>query len=229
VSAPDRWEAERQLELRLEGGTVECAGGARAYVKWYERIPRYEVDQSHYAKKLAERDRVLSEMRRIKTRRRAARKPDPGALEDAGTEALLGYESDAKRRPSAARIWYLSEGGELLCTESEPMTRQGAEGVVSRARGAWPFAWAEVVPATPDSLPEVRDVEVPPHVRELLAERVAGPRGTWEENRARERRVRELRKEQPTRCRFVLFPSQRPESGEVPGEPPCGAADTPGS
>lgn len=66
------------------------------------------------------------------------RKAQPRALENAGHKALTEghYQTTAKARPCVLRIWYVSAGGEVLVTHSEPMTHSACENARGN-KGTW--------------------------------------------------------------------------------------------
>lgn len=192
--------------LLLRGGRVKNTAGTYTVCRWHE-IPRYDHALPHNAEAITGRRVVVDAVRSIRYRRKAARRPDPSALEKAGEDALKGYQTDAKNRPCAVRIWYLSEGGEILCTETEPMAIAGCEALISKQRGS-DALHLQVVPASPKSLHAIVEAEIPGDARRKLAEVAAGPDAT-------PRVVAAAFKKTPSKCRFVVFPSQRPEPVEV--------------
>lgn len=206
IGAMEKWTADRERMLLVDGGIVDNASDGRTVVRWAMRVPNM-CELERLGDELAHRVDTLEKLRTIKTRKRARARVNHerarAEYERSGADAITGYSTDAKKRPVALRIFYRSFGDEILACESEPMTCADAE----RTKGAeWDrFGWAmhvEIVPATPRSMSAIREVPLPSSMREAMAG--ASDVKPW----------REAIKSIPTHARFVVFPSQRPERVE---------------
>lgn len=208
IGAMEKWTADRERTLLVDGGIVDNASGGKTVVRWAMRVPNM-CELERLGDELAHRVDTLEKLRtgirptRKRARPRANHERARAEYERSGADAITGYSTDAKKRPVALRIFYRSFGDEILACESEPMTCADAE----RAKGKeWDrYRWAmhiEIVPATPNSMSAIREVPLPSSMREAMAS--ASDVKPW----------REAIKSIPTRARFVVFPSQRSERTE---------------
>ncbi len=122
--------------LRLVGGHVPgCSGRGQIAIAW-----RPALDSRAFANvpdTIAERDAVLVAMRTIKTTRRARPRPNHerarAKLEARGLDALELPDRDpaTPARKWIVRVYYRSEGDELLCFDAGPLTVQAADALAS--------------------------------------------------------------------------------------------------
>lgn len=208
LAAMDKWDAERERTLLVEGGRVKNASGSWTSVRWAMRVPNMsELDR--LGDELAHRIDTLEKIRtgirptRNRARPRANHERARAAFEASGADAINGYQSTAKRQPVALRIFYRSAGGEILACESDPMTCADAE---RTAGPSWArFGWAlsvEIVPASPKSLHAIRELAIPSAMRDAMAS--TSDVKPW----------REALKLIPTHARFVVFPSQHERAND---------------
>ncbi len=197
----------REIKLLVRGGTVPNASGTQTSFSWADQrsIPSL-AELERRPDVLEARREILAQLRKIKTVRRSRARANHARaraeLEERGARFMRdGYESDAKQRPCALRVFYRSMDGEVLVCESEPMTYIGVQNAIAAARVMFDWALAvECVPACPLSMHGIERCELPPNVRNMIA----GPKATGAQIR-----------KTPTHGRFVVFPSQRLEPVEV--------------
>lgn len=208
-------EASRERERLVDGGAVKNASGTQTVFRWATRVPNLS-ELERLPDELAFRRKTLEAFRTIKTRKRSRARANPergrAELEARGLAFLdRGFDSDAKKRPCALRMFYRSEGGEVLACESDPMTFAACE--AARSSRPW-FGWAlavDTVPATPGSLHAVKQVEIPHDVRHRLKDELGAK--SW--------------RDVPAQARFVVFPSQVPDADDAAPRdcPDCGCAE----
>lgn len=198
------WEEIEELRERdrlVLGGAIKNASGSQTWFRWAQRVPNYS-ELERLPEELEWRLETMRAIRTIKSRRRARPRVNyekaRAELEARGLAFIEhGFQSDAKKRPCAVRVIYVSAGDEILACESEPMTFTACEAVKNDAGVR--FAWAlhvEIVPAAPVSMHGIQRVEIPIEVRGKLAEQSDLP-------------YRAALKTIPTHARFVVFPSQQ--------------------
>lgn len=193
---PQMDEFTRQLVLGDGYGRarVKNSSGKETTISWFGRCATDDVY------KITARLDLINAVRAV-TKTRAKSKMTHNYdkaradLEQRGLKFISGgIDNTAAKRPVAARIFYRSEGGEVLCCESEPMTPAGVDALQSQHP---PFEWflgAQSTPAT--SMDGILSVEIPYEVRERIRENTD------------EKKI-------PTHARFVIFPSQRSEPVET--------------
>lgn len=205
MSTWEQIEELRERERLVEGGSVKNASGSQTAFRWAMRVPNF-VELERLPEELAFRRKTLAAIRTLKTRARSRSRVKPeqarAEYEERGLAFLeRGFDSDAKRRPCALRVFYVSAGDEILACESDPMTHAACENVLKDA-GRARFGWAlhvEIVPATERSLAAIKTVEIPHEVRHKLAES------------SDVRPKRAALKTIPTHARFVVYPNQSAE------------------
>lgn len=121
--------------LRLVGGHVPgCSGRGQVALRWSK-----ELDYRAFSNEpgtIAERDGIIAEMQSIRYRQRTPRVDHARArakLERAGLDTLELPDRDppTPARRWIVRVYYRSEGGELLCFDAGPLTVQAADKLAS--------------------------------------------------------------------------------------------------
>lgn len=186
-------------ELINRGGKVRNASGGQTDIRWRVDLGQvqYPNDHPHVVAERARRIEILEQIQR-KIRpyhKRAARKPKPD-LE----RVPEAYVYEGKRAPYlVVRIWYLSEGGEILACDTDPMGLGGCDRV--RAHAPSDAIWTETHRFESDK-PAPETVPIPVDAARVIARRRLGRDASDSAIYSEARRV-------PDSCRFVVFPSQR--------------------
>lgn len=179
------------------------ASGGQTSFSW-----RTDLDERHphYADQRAEREAVLEQIERGIKPYRVRRTPRPNyaraRLELEATPEEVAYEHKSKRAAHlVVRIFYISEGGEILACDSDPMGLGGCDHVRAKATAVCPSdaLGMFVMPRTYVEPPT--EVAVPLDVAHEIALRRLGKDATPLALASERRRV-------PDRARFVVFPSQ---------------------
>lgn len=195
-------------DLISRGGRVRNASGGQTEIRWPTDLSSRHPDDPHVVVERARRVEVLAQIEhKIRPhRRRASPKPNHTrartAFETAGLEGLAGYRYEGKRAPHmVVRIFYLSEGGEILACETDPMGLGGCDRV--RALAPSDAIWMEAVAIfeRPADYAPPTEVAIPLEARRAIARQRLGRDASDSAIYSEARRT-------PERARFVVFPSQ---------------------